>query len=328
MSTNQIRIYACGGAGVNILGKNLGLFEKHTDGMSEYDIAFLDTSMSNLKHLDRIDLSSIYIFKGRDGSGGLRSMNYEAIIGEHGDVLTDFKPSQVLNIVVHSASGGSGSVIGPVIASELIKRGLPVMVLLIGSTSSRIEVNNTIKVITGYDVMAQMYSKPVLIHYLENSSSQTRSMTDASAISFISVMSLFFSGVHQELDSSDLLNFMDYTVVTPHQPKAVMIEVYEETVVLEGSEKVYSALSIAKEDCTLGCMVDYHAVGYMNNFVAENMTAYDQIHAITVDGRLQIDLGRLSSLEAKYGEESSLRTPKSLASKDAVSSSDSLGIIL
>ncbi len=90
----MLRIYAAGGAAGN-------LSKKVTD--LDVDVCFIDTSNSNLK-----DISGEHKFlvEGFDGAGKDRSISYEAFKPHVDDILIRFKPSDRLNIVISSLSGG------------------------------------------------------------------------------------------------------------------------------------------------------------------------------------------------------------------------------
>lgn len=89
-----LSVYLCGGTGGNI-GKMI------TD--LDVDLAFIDTSTSNLKTVDE-DL--IFLTPGLDGGGKNRTLVYENFKPYLEDILIRFKPSDQLNIVVSSLSGG------------------------------------------------------------------------------------------------------------------------------------------------------------------------------------------------------------------------------
>lgn len=99
------------------------------DGFAAIDPAFIDTSRSNLT--PEIPEEKIYILDNTDGSGKVRRENHAQISSSIKHILQSQQPGE-FNIVVFSASGGSGSVLGPLIVSELLARGLPVVVLTAG----------------------------------------------------------------------------------------------------------------------------------------------------------------------------------------------------
>lgn len=89
-----ISIYACGGSGVNI-----AKMIKDIDA----EINFIDTSVSNLKS---VNSPNVFLVDAMDGAGKDRSVAYENFKDISGDVLLKYKPSEQLNIVISSLSGG------------------------------------------------------------------------------------------------------------------------------------------------------------------------------------------------------------------------------
>ena len=123
----KMTVYACGGCGVNLLTpfvKNLG---KAEPGFAEIHPVFIDTSRSNLK--GEYPEDNLFLIDGLDGSGKKRDANYKIINEKAPEVLHRFKPTP-FNVVIHSTSGGSGSVIGSVLTSALLARGENVVVMM------------------------------------------------------------------------------------------------------------------------------------------------------------------------------------------------------
>jgi len=138
MSSGKIRIYGCGGAGINLTSHFINL---PADGnYAEVLAAMVDTSRSNISTDIAEDLC--YILPEVDGSGKVRKENHEVIGGVVKQILLQHKPED-LNVVVFSGSGGSGSVIGPLITKELLSREHSVICVMVGSDESAITCTNT-----------------------------------------------------------------------------------------------------------------------------------------------------------------------------------------
>ena len=187
-------IYAVGGCGINI-GRQAAAVSNE---FSEHDVFFVDTSESNLRK-PGINRDKVFLFEGIDGSGKVRAENHKAIGKSVLKILEQFKPGK-FNIIVNSASGGSGSIIGHSILAELKKRGEQVVMILIGSTASHIEIENTVKTLKSLDALADKVGSPVVMHYLENSATLDRKSIDANAAGAITMLLALFAGVHDELD--------------------------------------------------------------------------------------------------------------------------------
>ena len=103
-STNQVRIYAAGGSALNIVSELENLRTTTEPGFANLAPCYIDTSRSNLSS-KRIAEENMYLFEGTDGSGKVRSTNYEAIVKNALAILQKFKPS-AFNIILHSGGGG------------------------------------------------------------------------------------------------------------------------------------------------------------------------------------------------------------------------------
>jgi len=99
-----MRLFSCGGFGLNVAAQLLKFEGKKNGGYAEFDICFIDTSRSNLIGKD-VPEEKLYILDSVDGSGKKRSQNYEVLSESAKDILHRHKPGDV-NIVLHSASGG------------------------------------------------------------------------------------------------------------------------------------------------------------------------------------------------------------------------------
>ena len=71
--TNKVRLYGCGGAGVNIVS-NYATRGKEP-GCAELIPSLIDTSASNLRSRE-VPEESVYQVEGLDGSGKIRSENH------------------------------------------------------------------------------------------------------------------------------------------------------------------------------------------------------------------------------------------------------------
>ena len=165
-SKGKVTVYCAGGAGLNV-GQ---YFEKHRGNnepaFAEINIVYIDTSRSNLRA--NISADNCYMLKGMDGSGKMRSENHEEIAVHIRAILQQFKPAD-LNIVLSSAAGGSGSVIAPLLTSELLKSEVPTVVISIGSADTKTDIENTLDTIKSYEAIARMRKAPIVMSYVQNS---------------------------------------------------------------------------------------------------------------------------------------------------------------
>lgn len=208
-------IYACGGTGTNIAKQIHDL---------DVEINYIDTSKSNMRNLKS---DNVFVLENIDGAGKDRSKTFEHFKDIAEDVLIRFKPSNSLNIVISSLSGGSGSVLSPLIVKELLNKGLNTVVIGVNSKHSVKEMDNTIKTLKTFKSISNVTKKPVSLYYIEN---DNREKADKEAIYFLNMLLLLMDKNNtEELDVSDVDHFLNYTKVTANSPSVGVIEVTENT---------------------------------------------------------------------------------------------------
>lgn len=247
---SDFNIYCCGGFGGNIGKQILDL---------DINTFFIDTSISNLKNVKH---DNIFLVDNIDGAGKSRDKSYQHFKELSEDILIKFKPSNKLNIIIHSLSGGSGSVIGPLIAKELISKDLNTIVVCVDSRNSIKELDNSIKTLKSYKAISDMLSKSISIFYIKNND---RKESDKLTLEFINLCSLLLDPYNTaEFDVSDLAHFLYFEKVTDNKPSVGIIDVIENTNLSYTNEKgthVVSGILISKNTDTQiqGIMPDYLA---------------------------------------------------------------------
>lgn len=281
----RVRLYAAGGCGINIgsqMEKNRNTCEV---GFASLDIVYIDTSKSNLN--PSIDPQNCYLIDGLDGSGKIRSENHQEISERIRAILHQFKPAD-LNIVLSSAAGGSGSVIAPLLTSELLESEAPTIVLAVGSADTRLECENTLKTIKSYEAIARMRSAPVTMAYVQNSQTTSRVEADAVLISMTMALCALFSRENKEMDSRDLFNWLRFHRVTSFEPQLAALTMVENknTFDMNGLGNVISVATLAKEGAVtaLASMPEYQCVGYVPDGIDNAILGGTPMHFVTSDG--------------------------------------------
>lgn len=293
MNKPVITIYACGGAGINVAQYFQQYRNKTNPGFAEIKPVYIDTSRSNIN--TNIPEDDIYLVEGLDGSGKVRAENHTKIAECVQDVLLTFKPTN-LSIVISSLSGGSGSVIAPLLVSELLSRKENVIVIGIASTDSRIEIENSIKSLKSYESFAKRTAEPVPMLYYLNNQENSRSTNNSKIQQAITLLAVLFSGENKELDSTDLRNWLHYTKVTKADPKLVYISVVAGTVAgVNGQIITCATLGRENANTSPGSTVDYQCVG----FVQENNSNFefkDALHYLVLDNVITTIFGELDKM--------------------------------
>jgi hypothetical protein len=289
----MIKIYACGGAGINV-ANHFEAFRGSTEkGFSQLDITYIDSSASNVGRLST-SKDNIYLLDNTNGSGKKRALNYDEISVRAQEILLKYKPEEI-NIVLHSFSGGSGSVIGPVLVSEMLARKKAVIVIGIGGSDSRIEADNTLNTIRSYTAISRLRQKSVPTIYYENSSVTPRGKVDQSLYTCIVLLSVYFSGQNHELDYTDLYNFLNYNEVTEYEPKLSYLEYFTGDIELERDHSLISVATLSDASTPTGTNlpVEYQCTGFIDEDVKAKIGISVPIHLCVIDGTFTDIVARL-----------------------------------
>lgn len=284
----KLNIYGCGGTGINIVSSFSKFHGKKDHGFAEINTYFIDTSESNKpKDCDESLFYKLTESNGKviDGSGKLRKTNAESIVQSSKDMLLRFKPESI-NLIVHSSGGGSGSVIGPVLTEEMLKRGQLVIVLIAGSSNSRIEVDNTIKTLMSYELVSKNTGKPVPCTYRENGKSHHNVKVDEDIRTMVAIISAMFSGENHRLDSADLNNFLNYNRITGYQPKLTLLDFYSKTLNPPQGLTVMSLVSLSTKniDYSIDIPVEYMAEGILPDSLKDAFNIELPLHICMING--------------------------------------------
>ena len=137
----KVTFWGCGGFGIN-----------QTKGLPDflnYDNAsfrIIDTSKANT-HRQTIDPRIEVHYVGDDGHGKVRGTNLE-VLQQKMDQLVFIDDNEAdIDVVICSLSGGSGSVVGPLIVKALTRKDKPVIVITVADANSTVDCENSIKTI-------------------------------------------------------------------------------------------------------------------------------------------------------------------------------------
>ncbi len=219
--------------------------------------------------------------------------------------------------------------VGPILVSELLRRGELTIPVIVGSNASRIEVENTLKTLKSYEVIAKKTSSPVVACYRENSKETPRGKVDNEVTTLIVLLSVLFSGQNRELDKADLVNFINYHKVTDFQPKLNLLDFWSKEISLDKGLSLISVATLCDEENTpeIDNPVEYQAVGYIQE---ENKGILDvklPIHAGVVSGFFNTKATDLESKLAVFKEARQVVVEKTISIKEIDSATDE-GLIL
>lgn len=233
---SNIRVYCCGGLGINI-GKQFN--PKHRD------MCFIDTSTSNLR--EGLFPDRTYAIDGLDGSGKLRAQNHKVVARHIDTILNQFSPAD-FNVVLFSSSGGSGSVIGPLLIAELLKQGQSVVALTVGNTESKITVTNALNTMKSLQSISERRLEPVVVMYNEKHPNRTRHEIDNTLLQSLSALFILSSNECDELDRQDINHWLRYQKVSPVHPGLSFLTIATSRKQAEAVRQPISTASIYTDD--------------------------------------------------------------------------------
>lgn len=310
----SIKLYACGGAGINI-GKTFEEMRgQSSDMFATLDVAYLDTSAANLSD-PKIPLSAVYKVPGKDGSGQLRKLNAEDIFARAPEMLEKHQPLD-LNIVLHSFSGGSGSVIGPALVSELISRDCLTIAIGIGEADTVTHMENTQKTILSYIGVSAARERSVVASYFENSNLTPMEDVNLAIAQLITALSVLASRENIGLDSRDLNHLINFDrVIQSYGPQLALLSVFEGTSISDNIGNIITVATLATQGGTasIGQMINYQTVGRLPSAPdgkESPVHAQAPVHFVVSDGLWAETEARLDAALTEFRRKEAARVPK------------------
>lgn len=274
----RVRLYGVGGCGTNRVCEFLEQRE-HMNHRSQTELlpAILDTSEANLKGR-QVPQDSVYLIPDLDGSGKVRSENHQEISRWIRRMINEVSP-QEFNVIVFSASGGSGSVIGPLLIKELNERRLPVIGIVVGSHESVISCNNTLNTLMSLESIAEKTELPVVINYQHNETNEPRTRVDETIHGLISSFLVLASDENREMDRKDLEHFLHFSKLSG-KPQLATIHVSLDAEQLQAVDSPVTIASIYDREDRPQAQItaDYVTIGYGD---LSNFDSYEMHFAIT-----------------------------------------------
>jgi hypothetical protein len=326
----RVQLFACGGTGMNIASSLDGKAPQDDLAYAKLDITYVDTSRSNLigRNLDpkRVYLvgDDIDASDDKDGAGKVRKTHLEDIKDCAADILQKHQPGD-LTIVVGSASGGSGSVIAPLLARALLKAGKPVIAVLIASTTSVIEITNNIDTLKSYEGIVTSLNIPLTIAYYQNSSETPRSVVNDEVRGLIASLMMLYSRQNAELDTRDLNHWLRFDQAkSSFEPQVTALQVRDHAAreQVEGDVISVATLTYPDKDSSLDIVPEYHCEGFVTHAVKE-VEAVLPRHYFVTSNFFSRPLKALGKQVEQIGQQQQARTKRNpiLSNTDVIDDS-------
>lgn len=308
----NIKLYACGGAGINI-GSVFEGYRGHVEsGMAGIDVVYLDTSDSNLK--PNMPQDKIYLLEGDgiDGSGKDRKHNAPIIMKRGKEMLQKHKPGYV-NVLLSSASGGSGAVIAASLTNELLADDQLVINITIGVPDSGTEIDNTLDTLKTFEGLVAAHKKAVTVAYFENSKETPPSKVDEKIMELITAISVLFSRQNEGLDTRDMYNFLNFDRRSSYKPHAAGLETFAGTLDAESHKDTITVASavVNKDQRGIDFLLPYTCYGIVPPAISSEITEQAPIHLVTKAFAFNGIAKRLKKFQADLEDQAAANTAAS-----------------
>lgn len=210
---SEIKFFLCGGTGINI---GLCLKDKpRTEMVKNAAYVGIDASEANkakdlfpVEHMPDAEDPT----KFARGSGKVKGRNYPQAQSFVEQVLSRHKPANY-NIIVCNTSGGSGNMLGTLLARELIKAGHPVVMALVSDFTSTVEMSNSVGSLTSLhnQTLPNVLGAVIPFLHVANTTEKTRGEVNDELVDKLNLLSLFLTESNEEMDYEDVKNLLNYS---------------------------------------------------------------------------------------------------------------------
>ncbi len=219
-------VHGLGGCGINMVDSVFSKIADLGDGFARMKFHYCDTSRANI---DKITpRGEFWMVKTKsfgkeeiNGSGAERATNaadIQANVNEYLDLNKYAKrETNEFHCVVASASGGSGSVISPILVRGLLSRNIPVFAVIVGDSSNALSAKNTKNTLASLNAIAKSLRKPITLVYVNNHTlagngiglKEAEKKADQVVFNIMTSISMFLSGTNEDLDYQDMAGIID-----------------------------------------------------------------------------------------------------------------------
>lgn len=213
---SNVRIYACGGTGIGIGRKVADM--KVVKGAAIPKVVYLDTSDSDM--LTGFEKEDCYVLSNVNGAGKLQGEHVKPIRKVVPEIIKEHEPAD-LNIIISSASGGTGAVYATELAEALILDGKPTVVSLVVTREDSRATQNSIQTLKRLNRLADKKAVPVVVNLVLQENASDEEKSDNKAMTAISALLIISSGLNVGLDTRDVANFLYFDRVTPVKPRVL-----------------------------------------------------------------------------------------------------------
>lgn len=233
----DINVYGLGGCGITILNTLVeeGKQKRFIDQIVGVDMSGANPGIEGAFPILRLE--------GGEGSGGDRRANSGIAEDFMKQLLAQF-PANKINIVIYGAGGGSGATMGPYLVRLLISKGIPVLSMIVGDTTSLNERKNTIGTLRSMAAQAQLLGSPILFSYRENKTGNTQGAVNRKVVQTIDNAVTMLNLENERIDYADVKNFFFFSKITDAEPILAQMSFRDNATLAEYKRTPVAALSL------------------------------------------------------------------------------------
>lgn len=192
----SVTIAGCGGCGINLTRPFL-------TNQNLNKVLYFDTSMTNTRHGEIAN-----IITSGSGSGSNRAENARDIERELPNMTDEAMAKGDVAIVVFSLSGGSGSVIGPLLIREYARRKVQVIGVVVADTSYSVGAVNTLNTLKTLNSICKNNNLLLPLIILSNDNVDRVQVNEFATVLVSDLVDLLTRPVY-EVDRQDRLNWIN-----------------------------------------------------------------------------------------------------------------------
>ena len=275
-----IKLFCCGGAGINI-GANFENYRDHVEpGMAEIETVYFDSSRANLK--PNMPMDKVWLLPEADGAGKERRQLAAPIMKSAKEMLQKHRAAYA-NVVVCSASGGTGGVLAAALINELLSQDQLVIAVTVGVADSGTEIKNTLDTLKTFEGIVQSTEKPIAVAYFENNKETPPTKVDEKIMELVVAISTLFSRQNEGLDTRDMYNFLNFNRMTPYKAHAAGLETYAGTLDPEDHKDTITVASAVtnKDHRGIDFVIPYTCYGVLPADISTEISEQAPIHLVT-----------------------------------------------
>lgn len=234
----SVTIAGCGGCGINLARPFL-------TNQNLNKVLYFDTSMTNTRHGETAN-----IVTSGDGSGSNRSQNARDIERELPNMTDEAMAKGDVAVVVFSLSGGSGSVIGPLLIREYARRKVQVIGVAVADTSYSVGAVNTLNTLKTLNSICKNNNLLLPLILLSNDNIDRVKVDEFAATLMSDLVDLLTKPVY-EVDRQDRLNWINPSKAASQIQPGVKLLTFDNHPTANGSGAVLGTDSTEMVDSIL-----------------------------------------------------------------------------